>query len=89
MPTVLVTGATDGLGRALAERLAREGHTVLAHARNEQRGHEALGDLLAGAHGEVWPGAPIIVEEDTGIGLSHLGFGSSRVAAELCGSGAH
>src|SRR5215831_17812447 len=53
MPTVLVTGATDGLGRALAERLAREGHTVLAHARNERRGHEALGDLLAGAHGEV------------------------------------
>jgi len=53
MPTVLVTGATDGLGRALAERLAREGHTVLAHARNEQRGHEALGDLLAGAYGEV------------------------------------
>jgi NAD(P)-dependent dehydrogenase (short-subunit alcohol dehydrogenase family) len=48
MATVLVTGATDGLGRALAERLAGEGATVLAHARNEQRGHEALGDLLAG-----------------------------------------
>ena len=48
MPTVLVTGATDGLGRALAERLAGEGATVLAHARNEQRGQEALSDLLAG-----------------------------------------
>jgi NAD(P)-dependent dehydrogenase (short-subunit alcohol dehydrogenase family) len=48
MATVLVTGATDGLGRALAERLAGEGATVLAHARNEQRGQEALSDLLTG-----------------------------------------
>jgi NAD(P)-dependent dehydrogenase (short-subunit alcohol dehydrogenase family) len=53
MATVLVTGATDGLGRALAERLARERHTVLAHARNEQRGHEALGDILDGSRGDV------------------------------------
>jgi NAD(P)-dependent dehydrogenase (short-subunit alcohol dehydrogenase family) len=48
MATVLVTGATDGLGRALAARLAGEGATVLAHARNEQRGHETLRDLLDG-----------------------------------------
>jgi NAD(P)-dependent dehydrogenase (short-subunit alcohol dehydrogenase family) len=53
MPAVLVTGATDGLGRALAERLAGEGATVLAHARSEQRGREALGDLLDGAAGDV------------------------------------
>jgi len=48
MTTVLVTGATDGLGKALAARLAGEGATVLAHARNEQRGREALGALLDG-----------------------------------------
>jgi NAD(P)-dependent dehydrogenase (short-subunit alcohol dehydrogenase family) len=53
MPIVLVTGATDGLGRALAARLAGEGHTVLAHARTEQRGREALGELLDGAAGNV------------------------------------
>jgi NAD(P)-dependent dehydrogenase (short-subunit alcohol dehydrogenase family) len=53
MPIVLVTGATDGLGRALAARLAGEGHTVLAHARTEQRGREALGELLDGAAGDV------------------------------------
>jgi NAD(P)-dependent dehydrogenase (short-subunit alcohol dehydrogenase family) len=52
MTTILVTGATDGLGRALATRLAAEGVSVLAHARNEQRGREALGDLLDG-DGEV------------------------------------
>ena len=48
MSTVLVTGATDGLGRALATRLAGEGHTVLAHARSEERGRGALGELLDG-----------------------------------------
>jgi NAD(P)-dependent dehydrogenase (short-subunit alcohol dehydrogenase family) len=34
---VLVTGATDGLGRALAQALARDGHTVLVHGRSEER----------------------------------------------------
>jgi NAD(P)-dependent dehydrogenase (short-subunit alcohol dehydrogenase family) len=53
MPTVLVTGATDGLGRALAARLAGEVHTVLVHARTEQRGREALGELLESADGDV------------------------------------
>jgi NAD(P)-dependent dehydrogenase (short-subunit alcohol dehydrogenase family) len=48
MSTVLVTGATDGLGRALATRLAGEGATVVAHARSEERGREALADLLDG-----------------------------------------
>jgi NAD(P)-dependent dehydrogenase (short-subunit alcohol dehydrogenase family) len=48
MSTVLVTGATDGLGRALATRLASDGTTVLAHARSEERGREALADLLDG-----------------------------------------
>jgi len=48
MTTVLVTGASDGLGRALATRLAGDGATVLAHARSEERGREALGDLLDG-----------------------------------------
>jgi NAD(P)-dependent dehydrogenase (short-subunit alcohol dehydrogenase family) len=48
MTTVLVTGATDGLGRALATRLAGEGATVLAHARSEERGRDTIGNLLDG-----------------------------------------
>jgi NAD(P)-dependent dehydrogenase (short-subunit alcohol dehydrogenase family) len=35
--TVLVTGATDGLGRALAHRLAAAGATVLLHGRDSER----------------------------------------------------
>jgi short-subunit dehydrogenase len=34
---VLVTGATDGLGRGVAERLASEGATVLIHGRDPER----------------------------------------------------
>ena len=34
---VLVTGATDGLGRAVAASLARSGATVLLHGRSEER----------------------------------------------------
>jgi NAD(P)-dependent dehydrogenase (short-subunit alcohol dehydrogenase family) len=40
--TILVTGATDGLGLALARRLGSEGATVLVHARDAARGREAL-----------------------------------------------
>jgi NAD(P)-dependent dehydrogenase (short-subunit alcohol dehydrogenase family) len=35
--TILVTGATDGLGRALAQDLAARGATVLLHGRNAER----------------------------------------------------
>jgi NAD(P)-dependent dehydrogenase (short-subunit alcohol dehydrogenase family) len=34
---VLITGATDGLGRGLARALDAGGHTVLVHGRSEQR----------------------------------------------------
>jgi NAD(P)-dependent dehydrogenase (short-subunit alcohol dehydrogenase family) len=49
-PTVLVTGATDGLGRAVAERLRADGARVLAHGRDRKRlaaigGETFLADL--------------------------------------------
>jgi len=42
MTTVLVTGATDGLGRALARELVQAGDTVLIHGRDPERGAQAL-----------------------------------------------
>jgi short-subunit dehydrogenase len=35
--TILITGATDGLGRRVARDLAASGATVLLHGRDEER----------------------------------------------------
>jgi NAD(P)-dependent dehydrogenase (short-subunit alcohol dehydrogenase family) len=43
--TVLVTGATDGLGRLVAERLAAGGAAVLLHGRDPVRGALALEEI--------------------------------------------
>lgn len=43
--TILITGATDGLGRALAEHLAGKGATLLLHGRDEAKGHRCLAEI--------------------------------------------
>jgi NAD(P)-dependent dehydrogenase (short-subunit alcohol dehydrogenase family) len=48
--TILITGATDGLGRALALALARRGVTVLLHGRSRERGEAVLRELGGGPH---------------------------------------
>jgi NAD(P)-dependent dehydrogenase (short-subunit alcohol dehydrogenase family) len=45
--TILVTGATGGLGLATARALVRAGHRVLLHGRDERRGRAALAQLSA------------------------------------------
>jgi NAD(P)-dependent dehydrogenase (short-subunit alcohol dehydrogenase family) len=45
--TVLVTGATDGLGRALAERLAGAGQAVIVHGRDPARTDRAVAEIKA------------------------------------------
>jgi NAD(P)-dependent dehydrogenase (short-subunit alcohol dehydrogenase family) len=40
--TVLVTGATDGIGRQTAIELARQGAKVLIHGRDKTRGAKVL-----------------------------------------------
>jgi len=45
--TILITGATDGLGRALAAELAAAGATLLIHGRDDARGQQAIDDIAA------------------------------------------
>jgi NAD(P)-dependent dehydrogenase (short-subunit alcohol dehydrogenase family) len=45
--TILITGATDGLGRALAAELAGEGATLLIHGRDDAKGRETIEAIRA------------------------------------------
>ena len=55
MARVFVTGSSDGLGRMAAQLLIEQGHAVVLHARNEQRGREAMAAA---------PGAETVVTGD-------------------------
>jgi NAD(P)-dependent dehydrogenase (short-subunit alcohol dehydrogenase family) len=43
--TILVTGATDGLGRGVARRVAEGGATVLVHGRDDERGAATIREI--------------------------------------------
>ncbi len=55
MARVFITGSSDGLGRMAAQLLIEQGHAVVLHARNEQRGHTAMSAV---------PGAEAVVTGD-------------------------
>ena len=43
--TILITGSTDGIGKHLAKKLAKEGHEVIIHGRNPQKLEKAYGEV--------------------------------------------
>ena len=47
---VLVTGATGGIGRVVAKRLAHDGHAITVCARDSGRLTELIGSLAGGGH---------------------------------------
>jgi NAD(P)-dependent dehydrogenase (short-subunit alcohol dehydrogenase family) len=50
---VLVTGATDGLGKAASVELARTGATVLVHGRSRERAEAALAEIREASGSEL------------------------------------
>lgn len=55
MARIFITGSADGLGALAAKALIAAGHTVVLHARNAQRGADALQNV---------PGAETVVTAD-------------------------
>lgn len=46
MKTIMITGATDGIGRHTALRLAEMGHVIILHGRKNSRGMQVREDLI-------------------------------------------
>ncbi|MGC1372792.1 MAG: SDR family NAD(P)-dependent oxidoreductase [Candidatus Sulfotelmatobacter sp.] len=67
MARVFITGSSDGLGRMAAQLLIEQGHSAVLHARNQQRGQEALAAV---------PGAEAVVIGDL------ASIGQTRKVAE-------
>jgi len=44
--TVLVTGSSRGIGRAIAQRLARNGHDIVVHCRSRRAEADAVADSI-------------------------------------------
>lgn len=55
MARILITGSSDGLGSLVAQRLVKNGHSVVLHARNAQRAEDAS---------KACPGAETVVTGD-------------------------
>jgi NAD(P)-dependent dehydrogenase (short-subunit alcohol dehydrogenase family) len=51
--TIVITGATDGLGKGLASALAPTGARLILHGRNEEKGEALLEELEPRATGEL------------------------------------
>ena len=47
MPTALITGATDGVGRLVARQLAAKGFRLLVHGRSRERGESLVAEIQA------------------------------------------
>lgn len=45
MKTILITGATEGVGKATADALARQGHQLLLHGRNADKLNTVIASL--------------------------------------------
>jgi NAD(P)-dependent dehydrogenase (short-subunit alcohol dehydrogenase family) len=101
--TVLITGATDGAGRWVAERLGAAGAQVLVHGRDEARAGQVLAAIRrAGGSGQFYRADFSSLEQvralaaeirrdhprlDVLVNNAGIGFGAPGAGRELSGDG--
>ena len=74
MARIFITGSADGLGQMAAKLLISQGHKVVLHARNAQRGRQALSEV-PGAE-KVLTGDLSIIEETINLAADVNASGS-------------
>jgi NAD(P)-dependent dehydrogenase (short-subunit alcohol dehydrogenase family) len=73
MGRVFVTGSSDGLGQMAAQLLIEQGHQVVLHARNQQRGQKALASVPGAETVVIGDLASIAVTRNVAEQVNHLG----------------
>ena len=76
--TVVMTGATSGIGKAVASRLVSQGATVVIGCRDKSRGEASRQEILSGA------GIPISAEQVEVLPLDLANIGSVKAFAREC-----
>jgi NAD(P)-dependent dehydrogenase (short-subunit alcohol dehydrogenase family) len=86
---ILVTGATDGLGRGVAQRVAEGGATVLVHGRDDERGATTVRSIREATGNDRlrWHRADLASLADVRALAERLTAGESRLDALVNNAG--
>ncbi|MCW3086642.1 MAG: NADP-dependent 3-hydroxy acid dehydrogenase YdfG [Sediminibacterium sp.] len=85
---IVITGASKGIGKAIAEQFAAAGHTLLLCSRNEKQLYDAMADLQTRYPQCTVKAKPVnmaVVEEAKGFGVWSLGFGAVDILVNNAG----